>query len=142
MPSWFSNLILLGGLGQLGIVVVSLSIPKVLGWPKDVAQLKPLTQQVFWTYAGYIWFTNLAFGLISVLAPMSLLDQSFLAAAVSSFITIYWAARIVIQFTYFDRTETPEGLIFKVAEVVLVSLFLFFTATYGYSAAYNLWGSP
>ena len=37
--------------------------------------LRPLLRQVFWTYAAYIWFTNLCFGLVSALAPHWLLER-------------------------------------------------------------------
>jgi len=132
--------IVVAGIGQLAIVGGSLAIPRVLRWSADVAQLRPLTRQVFWTYAGYIWGTNLCFGLISTFAPQWLLDGTSLAAAVSGFIAVYWGVRVVIQFAYFDRNDAPSGLLFRVAEYVLVGLFIFFTATYGYAVTFNVWG--
>jgi hypothetical protein len=142
VPPWLETVVLIAGIGQLGIVVGSLKIPSVLGWKQDVARLRPLTRQVFWTYAGYIWATNLSFALISILAPESLVDGSPLAGSVTGFIALYWGARVVIQFTWFDRSDAPEGTIYRLAEVVLVSLFVFFTVTYGYAAVLNLWGTP
>ena len=140
VPEWLQTAILLAGIGQLAIVLGSLRIPHVLRWSDDVAKLRPLTRQVFWTYAGYIWGTNLCFGLLSTLAPSWLIDGSPLAAAVTAFIALYWCVRVVIQFVYFDRTDAPSGFIFNVAEIVLVGLFVFFTATYGYAATVNIWG--
>lgn len=134
------TLVFLAGLGQLALAVASLAIPRVLGWKQDVAQLRPLTRQVFWTYGGYIWSTNVSFGLLSSLAPHALLDGSILAAAVSGFIAVYWGARVVIQFTYYDRSEAPSGTIFVVGEVALVGLFIAFTAIYGYAAYLNVRG--
>jgi len=60
------RLVLLAGLGQLALVLASLAIPSVLNWREDTAKLRPLTRQVFWTYALYIWSINLAFGLLSL----------------------------------------------------------------------------
>jgi hypothetical protein len=140
VPAWLQTAILFAGIGQLAIVLGSLRIPHVLRWGDDVAKLRPLTRQVFWTYAGYIWGTNLCFGLISTLAPGWLIDGSPLAAAVTAFIAVYWGVRVVIQFVYFDRSDAPSGFIFRVAEIVLVGLFVFFTATYGYAAIVNIWG--
>ena len=140
IPVWLPTAILFAGIGQLAIVIGSLAIPRVLRWSDDVAKLRPLTRQVFWTYAGYIWATNLCFGLISTLAPEWLIDGSPLAAAVSGFIALYWGARVVIQFNYFDRSDAPAGFIFRVAEFVLISLFVFFTATYGCAATVNILG--
>ena len=67
------------GAAQLILVAASLAIPRWLNWQRDLAKLRPLTRQVFWTYAGYIWVTNLSFGLVSTMRPLVLLDRSPLA---------------------------------------------------------------
>lgn len=126
------------GVGQLILVIGSLAIPKVLNWSADTAKLRPLTRQVFWTYAGYIWATNLSFAIISIASPQSLADGSTLALAVSIYITVYWLARVIIQFTYFDRSDAPEGKFFVVAEFLLVALFVSLTAIYGWAVYVNL----
>jgi hypothetical protein len=129
------------GIAQIILVLVSLAIPRVLGWQEETQKLKPLTRQVFWTYAGYICASNLCFGLVSVFLPESLINGTLLAGAVTGFIALWWAARVVIQFTYFDRTDAPTGKQYVVAEVILVLLFLVLTLTYGAAAFANLWGT-
>ncbi len=119
------------GAAQLILVVASLAIPRVLKWKADLAKLRPLTRQVFWTYAAYIWVTNLSFGLVSTLKPQLLLDRSLLSGLVCGFIAVYWAARVVIQFVYFDRSEAPKGGFFVMAETALVTLFVGLTIVYG-----------
>jgi hypothetical protein len=136
-----TTLVFVAGLGQLALIAASLAIPRVLRWGEETAKLRPLTRQVFWTYAGYIWATNLCFGLLSTFAPHWLLDRSPLAGAVAGFIAAYWGARLVIQFTYFDRSDAPPGPWPKLAEAALVGLFLFLTLVYGYVAALTFWGS-
>jgi hypothetical protein len=131
-------LVRLAGAGQLVLIVASLAIPRVLRWREDTAKLRPLTRQVFWTYAVYIWATNLSFGLVSALAPDWLLDGSGLAAAVTGFITAYWGGRLLIQFTYFDRSDAPSGVAARLAEAGLVGLFVFLTFVYGSATLLNL----
>src|SRR5262249_28771421 len=109
----------------------------VLRWSEDTAKLRPLTRQVFWTYAVYIWCTNLAFGLVS-LRPDWLLDGTPLAGCVTGFITAYWVGRVLIQFFYFDRSDAPSGLHVRVAEVALVVLFLFLSLVYALALLLNL----
>ncbi len=123
------------GMGQLILVVASLAIPRWLNWKGDLAKLRPLTRQVFWTYAAYIWVTNLCFGLVSTFSPQLLLDRSPLAGLVCGFIALYWGARVVIQFAYFDRTDAPKGWFFVLGEAVLVTLFASLTIVYGGTAA-------
>ena len=129
MPMRF--LLMAAGAGQLALAAGSLAIPKVLRWREDTARLRPLTRQIFWTYAGYIWSFHVCFGLLSLLAPEWLLDRTPLAAAVCGFIAVYWAVRLVLQFTWLDRSDAPRGAIFVAAEVALVSLFAGLVLTYG-----------
>lgn len=131
------SLVFLAALGQLALVVASLAIPRVLGWRADTAKLRPLTRQVFWTYAAYIWATNLSFGLVS-LHPAWLLDGSPLAAGVTGFMTAYWIGRVAIQFFYFDRTDAPSGPAVRLAEIALVALFVYLAVVYGAAVAHNL----
>lgn len=125
------------GIGQLMIVAISLAVPRVLRWREEMAKLRPILRQLFWIYGGYILSFNLAFGLLSTLAPHWLLDGSPLAAAVTGFITLYWAVRLTLQFV-FDRRDFPRAVRYRVAEVVMISLFAFLVATYGGATASNL----
>jgi len=123
-------LIKVAGLMQIILVAGSLLIPKLLNWKTELSLVAPLIRQMFWTYAGYIMMTNLSFGILSLLAPEALTDHSLLAAAVSFFIGVYWAARIMIQFFYFDRASAPKGWIYFWGEVGLVAMFVFLAISY------------
>jgi hypothetical protein len=143
MPSaipW-RGLLVGAGAAQLVLVVVSLAIPRWLRWAEDLRHVRPLTRQVFWTYAGYIWTTNLGMGLVSTIGARFLLDGSPLATAVCGFIALYWGARVVIQFVYFDRTDAPKGWFFVMGEVALVGLFITLTLIYTGIAARSIWTS-
>ena len=130
--------IVVAGWGHLAVVTGSLGIPTALNWKGELQPVSPLIRQIFWTYAGYILCTNLAFGLVSILGSESLTDGSPLASSVSGFITVYWFARIMIQFFYFDRESAPKGLKYTLGEIVLVALFVFFTAVYAVATWNNL----
>jgi hypothetical protein len=125
------NLVWLAGVGQLALAAASLAIPSVLGWRSEVAKLRRLTRQVFWTYAGYIWAINLSFGLLSSLAPHWLLESSGLAADTSAFIGAYWLARLILQLVWFDRADLPDGPLAKMGEISLTALFVYLSAVYG-----------
>ena len=132
------SVVRLAGLGQLVLAAASTAIPYVLRWRTETASLRPLLRQLFWVYAGYILGFHVAFGLLSFLAPGWLLDGSGLAAAVSGFIATYWNVRLVLQFTYLDRSDAPQGRWFSAAEAALVSLFVFLSATYTGAFVTNL----
>ena len=133
-------LLMAAGLGQLALAAGSLAIPRLLGWREDTAKLKPLTRQIFWTYAGYILGFHICFGLLSLLAPDWILDRTPLATAVCGFIAVYWATRLVLQFTWIDRSQAPSGAIFVAAEAALVTLFAALVLIYGAAFVNHLRG--
>lgn len=131
----------LAGAGQLLLCIGTLALPHVLAWRAKLAVLPTLERQMFWVYAGYIWGTNLGFGLVSALAPGWLVDGSGLASAVLGFIAVYWGARVVLQFGYFDLASArPPGRIFRVAEHALDLLFVGLTALYGAACVLSVLG--
>ena|SRR5438445_8130043 len=129
-PARLEAIVRLAGVGQLLLVAASPAIPIVLGWRAELAHCRPLTREVFWTWATYVWLTHLAFGLLSTLGAGLLVERTMLARLVCGFIGTWWGARLVIQFTYFDRTAAPPGRIYRVAEATLVLLFVVLTAVY------------
>jgi hypothetical protein len=130
----FRNALILAGIAQLGIAASSLLIPRLLGWREDTARLKPLTRQVFWTYASYILSFHIAFGLLSLLAPAVLLDGLALARTVCGFIAVYWLVRLTLQFVAFDRSVAAGRPLFRFAEVAYVSTFAYLVLVYGATA--------
>ena len=128
----------LAGLGQLALAAGSLLIPRILQWRAETARLRPLVRQLFWIYAAYILAFHVAFGLLSALRPEWLIEGTGLACAVTAFITVYWGARLVLQFAYLDRSDAPRGPVFRVAEAALVALFAGLTVTYASALAVNL----
>jgi hypothetical protein len=130
-PASLETLLRLAGVCQLILVAASPAIPRVLRWKEELqASVRPLTRQLFWTYACYIWVSHLAFGLLSTFLPHLLVDGGPLARLVSGFIATWWSARLVIQFTYFDRSATPPGRLYWLAEPALVLLFVGLSSVY------------
>lgn len=142
-PQILQAAIIIAGVGQLALAAASLAIPGVLGWRDELQKVRRLTRQVFWTYAGYIWATNVAFGLVSTLLPGELIAGSNLAACVTGFMAAYWGARCLIQWCWFDRSDAPQGWHVLIAEVALNILFVALTTTYAAASWFNLqgWGS-
>ena len=131
-------LIEVAGWGQIILILGSLGIPSVLGWKEKLAPVSTLIRQMFWVYSGYIWGTNLCFGLISALGAALLLDGSPLAACVTGFIFGYWLLRMVIQWTYFDISELPQSPFNTAARWILEVLFIGLAGVYGLALAANL----
>jgi hypothetical protein len=129
--------IYLAGLGQIALVIGSLTIPKILNWRFELAKIQPLIRQMFWTYAAYILAINLCFGLLSVFDFKELTNGSTLAMLVTGFIALYWISRILVQFLYFDRAGFPTRRWNVIGEIVLVTLFIFLSAVYSLAFYFN-----
>jgi hypothetical protein len=132
-----ATLLLVVGLGQLLLVVGSLSLPRLLRWPEQLARLEPLLQRIFWVYAAYILGTNLCLGAVSAFAPDLLMARTPLARLVAGYGGVYWGARLVIQLVWF-RGVAPKGLGYAVADVAVTLGFVACTAVYG-AIAFELW---
>jgi hypothetical protein len=140
MEDILSKLVIASGAVQFAVVAGSLAVPYLLNWRGELVKVQTLIKQIFWTYAGYILCTNLFFAIVSVFATEGLLDGSRLATALNVFIALYWAARLVIQFVYFDKKGLPVGGIYRIGEWMLVICFIFLTAVYSWAACWNEWG--
>ncbi|MFC5405345.1 hypothetical protein [Cohnella soli] len=141
MNEW-TELIRWAGYLQLGVAVGSLAVPYLLQWRDELLSVRTLIKQVFWTYAAYIFCTNLFFAVLSICLAPSLTDGSGLAVAICLFITLYWGARLGIQFLYYDKKGIPNGGIYRYGEWLLSLCFVFFTIVYGGAAFLCVWGTP
>nr|WP_294949448.1 hypothetical protein [uncultured Mucilaginibacter sp.] len=126
------QLLQLAGLAQIVLAVVSVAIPKVLGWKPELAKLKTVVKQMVWVHGAYILVINLCLGLVSFFAAGDLLNGSLLAALLTGFIAVYWISRVLTQFFYFDRSAFPKGGFNLLAEVVLTTLFIVLSLTYSW----------
>jgi len=135
----FKTLLVLAGIGQIALAISSLAIPGLLGWRQEIATLRPLTRAVFWTYAGYIFGIHLWFGIMSIVAAGPLAAGGLLPTFVTGFIALYWAVRVVGQFAWYDRAVAADRLLFRLAEVAYVALFVALTLIYAAVATQGLW---
>jgi hypothetical protein len=133
------TMIVLAGIGQLLLSLASLAIPRMLHWRQELTAVSPLTRSLFWTYAAYTLGIHICFAAISILAPHELTRGDVLATAITGFIALYWGVRLVLQFTWYDRTVVGERILFRVAEIGLVALFAALTLIYGAAALRSLW---
>jgi hypothetical protein len=132
-------LIIAGGIGQIFTALVYPYIRhRVFDWYSDVKQLKPLNQEIAKTYGRYIVGLNFGFGLIAILLPQQLQNQSPLAIALTALIAAYWIGKVITQFAYYPMYEIPKKLLFKYGGYFMNLLFGFFALLYATLLIYNL----
>lgn len=128
IPGW---LIIVGGLGQILTAIIYPYIRHtIFNWYNDIKKLKPLNQEIAKTYGYYIQGLNFSFGLIAILFARDLQEHSRLAVAISGLIAAYWTGKLVTQFAYYPMYQIPRKVIFRIGEVFMNMLFIFFSVIF------------
>ena len=128
IPNW---VIILGGIGQIFTALIYPYIRhRVFDWYNDVKKLKPLNQEIAKTYGRYIQGLNFSFGIIAIVIPSDLKNQSSLAIALTGLIGAYWIGKVATQFAYYPMYEIPQKPIFKIGSYGMNFLFVFFAVVY------------
>jgi len=112
------------GVGQIFIAIIYCWMRNIVGWDADVAQLRPLNRDVTQTYSRYIQAFNVIFGLICLLQPRDLLNQTPLAADFTLLMAVYWLGRLLLGLFYYDTREiTSQRPLYRFAEYAFNLLF-------------------
>ena len=61
-------------------------------------------RQIFYVHCGYIVFLITARAVLCLGWPRLLLEPE-MGRVVSGFFTVFWGSRMVVQLTYYDKTE-------------------------------------
>ena len=128
----FMEFLLIGsGCTQIAIAATSTVVPKVLDWKGEMAKVSPLTRNIFWTYAAYILCINITMGVFSIIGHDWLLSGETAARTIAGFPFVYWGARAVLQFVYYDIESVPKTFWMKVGVVLVDIAFVCLTIVYG-----------
>ncbi|MGB0036865.1 MAG: hypothetical protein WBP79_15455 [Candidatus Acidiferrales bacterium] len=135
----FSLLLWLAGIGHFCLLFASFQVPNRLGWKDDLAKLTPFNRKLMWTYGGFTVLTILAFGALTLALHNEILRGDRAALGIAAFIGAYWAARIAVDFFYYDHKDWPQGRGFVVGHILLTLLFVFLAATYLSLIVWRIW---
>jgi hypothetical protein len=127
--SFFSLALWLAGIGHFVVLIASFQVPRRLGWKEDLAKLAPFNRKLMWVHGGFAVLTIIAFGILTLALHNQLLHGDRAALGLAAFIGVYWASRIVVDFTYYEHKDWPRGPGFVAGHVMLTLLFFFLSAT-------------
>jgi hypothetical protein len=128
-----ATLIFAAGFGQLSVLVASALVPLRLNWSEELAPLKRLHRQMYWTYGGYVVLSIVAFGLISLVNSQELAAGSRLARSFCLFVAVFWGIRLGLQ-SVFDVKQHLTVWWLRLGYYTLTLLFAAFTILYGWAA--------
>jgi hypothetical protein len=127
----------LGGGSLVVLTIASFWIPKALGWREKLAGLTPLMRELWWTYSIYVWSSHVFFAVLALGFGDWLMSRTSSAAAMSTFMLLWWSVRLWLQFFGFDLSEVEGSTVNRVAKHLLTLLFIGLVVLYGCLVAWN-----
>jgi hypothetical protein len=127
-------LLVTGGLLHFGILIASALVPQVLDWRRELRKVPPLLGQLVWVHGAFIVLTIIGFGTLSLANAAELATGTILARSVCGFISLFWGARLAVQFFCFTPAEYLTTRILKIGYHALTVVFAYLTIVYGLAA--------
>ena len=119
---------------QLLILIASALTPRVLDWRKNLAVLHPFLRKLFWVYGVFIVMVIIAFATLTFWHADAMAAREPVARSLCAFITIFWGARLFVQFAIFDPRPFLTNWIYQIGYYSLTVIFTFLVLIYGKAA--------
>jgi hypothetical protein len=91
------------GVLLVGLGVLHIALPTVLGWHRELAGASQLTREVSYVHCFFIGLACVLWGLLPLAAGSLLLQPGPVTRLVLIGAVTFWASRLVIQLTVFNR---------------------------------------
>lgn len=128
------TLLLLAASLQLSILIASALVPRVLDWRNSLAALHPFLRRLFWVYGSFIVYVIIGFALLTFRHAGAMAAGEPVARSLCLFITIFWMARLVVQFAVFDAQPFLTNWFYKLGYHGLTAIFAALVLIYGWAA--------
>ena len=125
-----SEMFIVLGILQLGILFASALVPFQLNWKDDLAVLPKLHRQLFYVYGAYVVLGIVSLGVICIVAAEDLAEGSLLSKAFCTYGLLLWGIRLSLQ-TILDAKPFLTTTLLKIGYHVLTVVFLVVTVMYG-----------
>jgi hypothetical protein len=123
----------LAGCAHLVSLGAIIAAPRQLNWTAELARLPKLLRQMCNAYHYYTTATIAACGLASLFLADELAQTSGLSRALCGYIALFWAVRLVLQFSYDSRPHLTTAAL-RLGYHGLSALFVAFIGFYGWAA--------
>lgn len=128
------DFIRIGGVLQLGLLIASALVPKVLDWRGQLKSLDPLVRKLIWVHGIYVVMMIIFLGLTCLLAAEELASGTLLARALCGFTAVCWLLRLVIQLAVFDAKPYLKTTVLRLGFHGLTAIFCYLSAVFTYAA--------
>jgi len=125
-----SELFVVLGIIQLGVLFASALVPFQLSWKEDLAVLPKLHRQLFYVYGGYVVLGIVTLGATCIIAASDLAQGGILAKAFCTYGLLFWGIRLALQ-AILDAKPFLTTTLFKIGYHALTVAFLISMLLYG-----------
>jgi hypothetical protein len=91
------------GVLLVGLGVLHIALPAVLGWHRELAGASPVNREVSYVHCYFIGLACVLWGLLPLTAGSLLVQPGAITRLVLIGAVIFWASRLVIQLAVFNR---------------------------------------
>ena len=116
------------------LAVMNLFLPWYFGWREELSRVSLLTRQIFEVHSLFIILILALFSALLLTSADALLERTRLARAMLLGLTVFWGARLVMQWFYYSpavwrgsRLHTAMHFVFSAAWIYVTAVF---AATY------------
>jgi hypothetical protein len=113
----------------VGLGILHVAVPAVLGWRRDLAGASPINREVSYVHCYFIGLACVLWGLLPLTAGSLLVQPGPITRLVLIGAVTFWASRLVIQLAVFNRhaRQSAAWLALSTASTVL---WLYLTAVW------------
>jgi hypothetical protein len=122
------NLTVAGSL-LIGLGVLHIALPAVLGWGRELAGASPLNREVSYVHCFFIGLACVLWGLLPLTAGSLLLQPGPVTRLVLIGAVAFWASRLVIQLVVFNR-HARQSVAWLALSAAGTVLWLYLTAVW------------
>ena len=134
MTTILTHALQVAAIGQIALALLNFALPTMLGWHGELAKLSRLPREVFHVHAWFISITVALFGVLTWrFAHDFATGSSVVGTWLATGIGIFWAIRLVIQWTYYSASHWLN-------DPKRMAIHFFLTFVYGGWAAIYLLG--
>jgi hypothetical protein len=91
------------GVLLVGLGVLHIALPAVLGWHRELASASPINREVSYVHCYFIGLACVLWGLLPLSAGSLLVQHNPITRLVLFGAVTFWASRLVIQLAVFNR---------------------------------------
>ncbi|MEV8094756.1 hypothetical protein [Kitasatospora sp. NPDC085879] len=118
------------GAALIGMGALHAVLPRLIGWPADLAGTTLLTRQVSYAHLFFIGLTCAVLGLLPLLLAPDLLAGGRLGTALLTAQTLFWGIRWLFEFAVFSPKLWRGDRLRTAAHVALSVLWTWVTAVF------------